>query len=79
MWEVMCVIAKEVLAEVVKRSGKSPVAVSREMGRADSYLSTTMGRGSVPRLDIFVEVCRACGYEVIVRNREGKEILVEIE
>lgn len=68
--------ARDAVAELVAMSGKSAIEVSREMGRADTYVSMTISRKSVPRLDTFAELAAACGYEVVLRG-SGGEIAIE--
>lgn len=68
--------AKDAVAELVALSGKSAITVSREMGRADAYISMTISRKSIPKLDTFAEIAAACGYEVVLRSPEH-EITIE--
>lgn len=68
--------AKDAVSEVVALSGKSAITVSREMGRADTYVSMTISRRSVPKLDTFVELAKICGYDLVLRGH-GEEITIE--
>lgn len=77
-WEVVRMVARDAVAEIVAMSGKGPIAVSREMGRSDTYVSMTISRGSVPKLDTFVEIAAACGFELVLRG-EGREIAIEYQ
>lgn len=70
--------AKDALSEIVAVSGKSPITVSREMGRADTFVSATISRGSVPKLDTFAEIAAICGFEVVLRN-PTREITIEYQ
>jgi len=56
--------ALQALRHMVNMSGKSTKAVSRDMGIADTYISMTLSRKSVPKLDTFVDIAEACGYSV---------------
>lgn len=49
---------------MVDASGKSGVQVSREIGRSDNYLWSMLRNGTMPGLDLFVAIARACGYSV---------------
>ena len=68
--------AREAVTHVVALSGKASAAVSREMGRVSTFITTTIGRGTVPKLDTFVRIAAACGYEVVLRGH-GEEVVVE--
>lgn len=68
--------AKDAVAELVSMSDKSAIALSREMGKADTYLSMTISRGSIPKLDTFAAIAAACGYELVLRGPD-REITIE--
>lgn len=74
--EVMGVNAKDAVGEVVSRSGEGPMALSRKLGRHESYLSTTISRRSVPKLDTFADIADACGFELVLRGH-GTELVIE--
>ena len=63
----------DVMRLMVAASGKSAIALSRELGRGDTFLTSTMTRRSRPRVDTFVAFARACGYEVVLRGH-GEEL-----
>ena len=53
---------------MVETSGKSTRQIAREIGRSDSFVRTTIAQGSRPRIDTFVLIANACGYEVAVKS-----------
>lgn len=58
----------DALKRMVKMSGKPSSQVARELGRAESFVRATISQGTRPRVDTFVEIARACGYEVVLRS-----------
>lgn len=50
-----------VIRDMVARSGKSLRRVSRDMGRADNYLSVMLRNDSVPSASLLAEIASACG------------------
>lgn len=52
------------IRHMVDASGKSGVQVSREIGRSDNYLWSMLRNGTMPGIDLFVAIARACGYSV---------------
>lgn len=50
-----------VIRDMVARSGKSLRKVSRDMGRADNYLSVMLRNDSVPSASLLAEIASACG------------------
>lgn len=52
------------IRHMVDASGKSGVQVSREIGRSDNYLWSMLRNGTMPGVDLFVAIARACGYSV---------------
>lgn len=67
--------ARNAVKEMVEASGKTTSAVSKAMG-SDSYVAMTISRGSVPKLDTFVKIAQAAGFEVVLRGN-GKELTIE--
>ena len=49
---------------MIRGSGKSRRQVSMEMGRNEGYVSTTVQTRARPRVDVLVEIAKACGYEL---------------
>ena len=57
-------------------SGMRARNVSLAMGRFPTFISTSMHKGSYPRLDTLVKVAGICGYKVQL-VRQGETITVE--
>jgi DNA-binding phage protein len=70
--------ASEALEHMARMSGLSYAAISRAAVGSNKFVSMTISRGSVPRLDTFARLARACGYEVVLRGH-GEEIAVTPE
>lgn len=65
------------LRRMVKQSGKTSSQIARELGRSDSYLRATIAQHTRPRIDTFVEIAHACGYEVVLRSERDTFTLGE--
>ncbi len=50
-----------VLREMIRRSGKTAVQISREIGRKDNYISSLMHSGCIPSVETFASIAGACG------------------
>lgn len=68
--------AKEATKYVIQASGRPMRALAVEMGKSPMYLAGVTSRGSVPKLDTFAEIARACGYSLVLRG-EDEEIVIE--
>ena len=64
---------KQAIDKMCEEAGKSQRTVSKEIGRNPSFLSTSMSKGSVPRVDTMAAIARACGFELVLRGH-GVEI-----
>jgi len=62
--------ASEALRRMIRMSGKSNRQISREIGKADSFVSASLAQGVRPRIDTFARIAEACGYEVLVRSAD---------
>lgn len=64
--------ANEAMRLIIESSGKSGRQVAREIGRSESFISSTLSQGVCPRADTLARVAHACGYElVLVPKPEG--------
>lgn len=66
---------KQAIDKMCEEAGKSQRTVSKEIGRNPSFLSTSMSKGSVPRVDTMAAIARACGFELVLRGH-GVEIFL---
>ena len=55
-----------VLKEMVRKSGKTAIQISREIGRKDNYVSSLIHSGSVPSVETFASIAQACGAQLCV-------------
>ena len=58
--------ATEAMRLIIEASGKSGRQVAREIGRSDSFVSSSLAQGVCPRADTLARVAHACGYELIL-------------
>ncbi len=52
------------LNHMIRNSGKNRQEISREINRSDNYLRVVIGKKSIPAVDMFATIARACGYEL---------------
>lgn len=66
--------------EMMQDARLSTVQLSHLMGRDRSYISTTIGRGHIPRSDILAEIAYYCGYDLLAKRRaDGHEIHITFD
>ena len=69
--------AQNIVKYLVERS-KIPMArISRDMGRSDTFLSTTISKNSILRLDTFLKLCEATEWKVKIEGH-GEEFYIEL-
>jgi DNA-binding phage protein len=51
---------------MIEASGKSGRQVAREIGRSESFVSSTLAQGVCPRADTLARVADACGYKIVI-------------
>lgn len=62
------------MQQMIASTGKSRIALSREMGRSDTYLTTKLQEKSKPRTDTLSQLANLCGYTLqLVR---GDDVIV---
>lgn len=67
--------SKDAVLKMCEISGKSQRAVSLEIGKAGTFLGTTLYKGSVPRVDTMAKIAEACGFELVLR---GHGVTIEL-
>ena len=68
--------ANEAMRLIIESSGKSGRQVAREIGRSESFISSSLAQGVCPRADTLARVASACGYElVLIPKPEGDRSL----
>ncbi len=58
--------ANDAMRAMIEASGKSGRQVAREIGRSESFVSSTLAQGVCPRADTLVRVADACGYKIVI-------------
>lgn len=57
--------ASDAIRAMIKESGKSARQVSREIHRAETFISASLAQSSCPRSDTLVKIAAACGYKIV--------------
>lgn len=72
--KVVHTTATGAMQHMMESTGKSRIALSREMGMSDTYLTTKLQERSKPRTDTLSLLADLCGYTLqLVR---GDEVIV---
>ena len=66
---------KEAIEKMCEMAGKSQRTVSKEIGRAPTFVGSSLHKGSVPRVDTMAAIARACGFELVLR---GHGVTIEL-
>ena len=66
----------ELIRHMCEKCGMSMRAVSVKMGKAPTFLSSTLARGGGVGAETLSEVARACGYELHVSGH-GETVAVD--
>lgn len=69
----------EVMRALVDTYGDGQRALSRKLGHTPGWFSSTLTRRSVPRLDTVAAVADTCGYELVIREKNGGAVLGVVE
>lgn len=73
--EVLKVDTLEAVRAMLEHSGRTSYRVAVEMGRAPSYVSSMLRRGSCPSADVLAQMADACGYDLRLVSRDGLDAL----
>ncbi|MEG2934552.1 MAG: helix-turn-helix transcriptional regulator [Gordonibacter sp.] len=60
----------EALRQAARLGGLSLNKVSRALGKPESYISSAISRGSVPRCDTMARMADVCGYSLALLPRD---------
>lgn len=63
--------ARTAMRWMMGASGVGPSELSRRLGHSRSYITASIAQGSVPRLDTFARIARACGYRLVLETEDG--------
>lgn len=66
----------EAIAHMIKVAGMPKAELSRRMGKARTFVSSTITKGSTPRADTLAAMARHLGYTLLLRGH-GEEIELE--
>lgn len=66
----------DAIRKIIESSGRSARSVSIEMGRAPTYLATTLGKGSDVGAANLAKIAGAVGWRLVL-ERDGEEIEID--
>ena len=69
--------ANDAMRAMIEASGKSGRQVAREIGRSESFVSSTLAQGVCPRADTLARVAEACGYKIIAVPKDVASNLLD--
>ena len=69
--------ANDAMRTMIETSGKSGRQVAREIGRSESFVSSTLAQGVCPRADTLARVAEACGYEIVIIPKDVARNLMD--
>jgi DNA-binding phage protein len=69
--------ANDVMRAMIETSGKSGRQVAREIGRSESFVSSTLAQGVCPRADTLARVADACGYKIVIVPKDVARNLLD--
>lgn len=59
------------IRRMMRASGQTYRDVADSLGKSPTYLSGIISRGSVPKLDTAAAIADACGYDLVLVQRDG--------
>ena len=69
---------RKALRTVISNGGMPKATLSVSMGKAYTFINTTISRGSIPKTDTFAQIADACGYDLLLRQRStNDEIIID--
>lgn len=63
--------SKDLIEAMLAHSDIGPSKASLALGKSRNYLTSTMGRGSVPNLDTCLRLCEVTGCRLFVEYPDG--------
>lgn len=64
----------DAIKRMMETSGVGPSDLSRRIGKARTYISSTIAHGSVPRVDTMARIAHECGYRLFLVGDGGSDI-----
>lgn len=63
--------ACEVVRVMARNSGKGHRQLSRDLGKAETYINATLSRGLDLKVETLAAIARQCGYKLLVEDERG--------
>ena len=60
--------ARDLIQSMMNESGTSGIELSHAIGKTHGFVSSTLSRNSIPRLDTFAKMAKAMGYELVLKG-----------
>lgn len=60
----------EVIRIMARNAGIGHRQLSRDLGKADTYIGATLSRGSDVKVETLAAIARQCGYRLIVEDEQ---------
>ncbi len=60
---------------MMAQSGIPAAQASVRLGRSNSFISSTINRGTTPRVDTFAKICDVFGYDLQVVDRATGDVI----
>ena len=64
--------SRDAIRKMMEVSGTSAAELSRRLGKSDTYVSTTLSKGSSPRAENLAAMAEAMGFELVLKRKTGK-------
>ena len=71
--------SQDVIRYMVDTCGKSQREISRDLGKSDTYIGSSLAQGSKPTLDLVARVARATGYRLILEDADGNRFPIDAD
>jgi len=62
---------KKALRFIVDSTDKPVRKLSKDIGRSESFISSTMTHGAIPSIATFSAICRAAGAHLLLKTKDG--------
>ena len=70
--------AQNIVKYLIEKSKIPLTRISRDMGKSDRFLSTTISKNSVIRLDTFLSLCKETGWKVKLIGHD-EEFFIDLQ
>lgn len=62
------------MQHMINSTGKSRIALSKELGRGDTYVTSAIQKKST-KVDTITELAKVCGYELLLRGQDTEIVI----